>query len=406
MPSIEQTLLGATQVSPADIARAKSRRQEMGGSLETALLELGLISEADLAPALSAHYGLPAVSADDLRDIPELTRALLSQQQAGAYQAVPFAAATGRVDLAVSSSPGVEQIDELAFLLGRRVRLFIVNDVRVAQGLNRAYRLSQPARLLNLADRLDRGLGLSSDLASDPLPEPPPSVLAGTFGTQTAAAASSRSTSFSRRPTPNKPRETLKTISLSDQERLAIFGSPEPSPPQPEESAVQLPVSDLARLSNRLQAATSPTAVGEAFLDYFERFARVALLLRPEGELFRGWMARGTTMPRGELRAIMTGPGLAGEWRQLLDEHDLLDVEIGASAVACGVVEPLALVAGDIATLVPIRVQGRIVCLAVITLARELEHNEKELIANASLRTGLALQSWILRQKGHPKNSG
>ena len=70
MASLEDALLSSTKLTRADLARAAGRRAEMGGHLETALLELGLMTERELAPILTAHYGLPAATADDLRDIP------------------------------------------------------------------------------------------------------------------------------------------------------------------------------------------------------------------------------------------------------------------------------------------------------------------------------------------------
>jgi MshEN domain len=398
MGSLEQVLQAKTRLSAADLKRAAGRRSEMGGRLETALLELGLLRENELAPALASHYGLPIASPEDLADVAETVIALVSKEQAAAYNVVPFAAGPGRVDLGVAAALDIEKADELAFLLGRRVRFFVLNEVRIAQALHRYYRSSQPARLLNLADRMDRGLGPSADLSSDASGHGMEhGILAGTFGAFGASDAGTRRKppGFGRRVTPLKPREELKTIALSEDERKALFGD-KPEPPAP-----PVPTSDLARLSHELQEAASPTAVGEAFLRYLELFCDRSVLLRPEGELFRGWIGHGTVTERGELRELMTGPGLSAEWHEMVKDTEAAITTLHAGAAASGIGEALAIQVGGNLALIPVRVQKRTVCLAAAAPKRGLEKSDREVLANASLRTGLALQSWILRHKSH-----
>jgi len=407
MTSLEQALLDRTKLSADDLKSAEGRRAEMGGRLETALLELGLLTETDLAPALAAHYNLPAATVADLDNIPESVHSLLSSEQASVYGAIPFAAAPGRVDLAVAASLNLEKADELAFLLGRRVRLFVLNEVRVAQALHRRYGQPQPARLLNLADRLERGLGPSRDLASEPVSPTTtaPQTVAGSFGEFGAGPrrpGRQRPQGVIRRITPSKPREERRSVALSDQEREAIFGVAPVPPEASDPEMAQVPASDLAQLSHELQAAASPTAVGEAFLAYLATFFDTAVLLRPEGQMYCGWLALGSEVTRDEVRQLMTGPTLSNEWRDLSGDEDLMSYCLGASSVAVGLPEALDAEAESMVSLVPVRVQERIVCLAVCAPERHLSRNETELLGNASLRAGLALQGWILRHKSLP----
>lgn len=410
MTNLEQALLDRTKLSAKDVAHAESRRSEMGGRLETALLELGLVSESELSPALAAHYHLPSATASDLQNIPESVRALVSSEHAGAYLAIPFAAAPGRVDVAVGAALKLEKADELAFLLGRRVRFFVLNEVRVAQALHKHYGLAQPARLLNLADRLERGLGPSRDLASEPPTPKVPATAAGpgtfgNFGTDAGRHRVQPNMGVTRRVTPSKPREERRSVSLSEEERQAIFG-PRPEPaPATDPDLGKVPASDLARLSLNLQAATSPTGVGKAFLDYLASVFETVLLLRPEGELFCGWLAHGSSIGPDQLRLLITGPGLANEWRELAREQAAASYLLGPSAVAVELDAALDAEAGSTVALVPVRVQERIVCLAACSPDRHLTRNAKELLSNAGIRTGLALQSWIMRHKTFPKGS-
>jgi hypothetical protein len=408
MSSIEQVIQQQTRLSASDLALAANRRQEIGGLLETALLELDLITETELAPVLAAHYGLPAATADDLRDIPESIQALLSRELTATYSAVPFAAGPGRVDMAITEPLDLKRADELAFLLGRRVRFFVINEVRVARALQHYYGHRQPARLLNLADRLDRGPAPEADpvdeptAVRDPIPPAAPSAPRPSRLGGAEVGRAAKTVGFGRRVIPTQPRDEARSIELTAEERQAIFGPPQNRAPSPAATSVRPPASELARLTEELQAADSPTAVAGAFLDYLQRFFPKAMLLRPEGELFRGWLAKSADVDDERLRELLIGPGLAAEWRVLLATEDTASTRLSPSAVASGLDTLLGLRAGDLISLMAIRMQSRVVCLAVCAAPREPERSEVELLRNAGLRAGIALQGWILRHRSHP----
>jgi hypothetical protein len=75
--------------------------------------------------------------------------------------------------------------------------------------------------------------------------------------------------------------------------------------------------------------------------------------------------------------------------------------KLHAGAAASGIGEALAVPVDGELMLIPVRVQKRTVCLAAGAPKGPLQKSDREVLANASLRTGLALKSWIMRHKSH-----
>jgi general secretion pathway protein E len=63
-----ESLVQAGKLTARDLERALSAQQEMGGMLGRVLVRLGLVSESDVAQAVSRQLGIPLVSVQDLPD--------------------------------------------------------------------------------------------------------------------------------------------------------------------------------------------------------------------------------------------------------------------------------------------------------------------------------------------------
>ncbi len=397
MTSIVDSLLKQISLSDETLGAAERRAAQMGVRLETSLLDAGDVSEGQLELALADYHRMPAARAVDLADIAEAAYGLLTAEQAARYRAVPFATGRGRVDIAVGATLDPTRLDELAFVLSQRVRIFIATEPRLAQALARYYGRSLPAHLINLVDRLDRRPKPAEPGAASRVTEP--------VGTASSPAAGdsirkSRDTqSFRRAVRPPAEPDPPRKIELSDEERTAIFGgvAPPATRAHPPESAERVP-ENLVELDSRLRESESPTAVCEAFLDHFASDFPSSLVLRPEGDLFRGWLARGASIEETPLREIMTGPGLAREWREAITDTDWSESTLGASAAASGVSKILGAGDGASAALAAVRVRDRLVCIALGTGA-SVDSRRMAVQRHAALLTGMALERWILGHK-------
>ncbi len=407
MPTIVEAVREQVPLADDAVRDAEARAAQTGTRLETALLQAGVVSEAELERALSDCHRMPAAGAAELASVPAEVYGLLTTEQARRYGAVPFATGAQRVDVAVGGNLTLDRRDELAFVLSQRVRLFVASEPRLEEALHRYFGLPLSAATANLLDRLDRGGGRLTPSRPEDDGEPILGAVLLEASSEESAAAPERPAADDvdaarlrrRKLSPESEPEPRRKIQLTEAERRALSddatASPSPAPAAPRSEAVP---ADLADLDHQLRDGDSPTAVCNAFLDRLANDFPTAVLLRPEGELLRGWLGRaaGSDLP---WREVMTGPELAAEWRRAVADSDWAEIELGTSAVASGITGVLEAERGAPAVLAPIRVRDQLVCLAVGAGAT-VDSRRAALIRQAAILTGLALERWILRRRG------
>src|SRR5579872_6647155 len=138
-----RTLLGELLVSSQvlthdQLAEALIQQSTAGGRIGATLVELGAISERDLAEALSTQLLVPIVDLSQQTPTPEAVDAL-SESVARAHLAVPIAIDPQGITIAVAD-PNPELAKTLANSSGRVVRLVIAPKSDVQRAINTAYR--------------------------------------------------------------------------------------------------------------------------------------------------------------------------------------------------------------------------------------------------------------------------
>ena len=142
-PSQGRTLLGELLVSSQllthdQLAEALIQQSTNGGRIGATLVELGAISERDLAEALSRQLFVPIVDLSQQAPAPEAVDAL-PESVARAHLAVPIAVDEQGITIAVAD-PNPELAKTLANASGRVVRLVIAPKSDVQRAINTAYR--------------------------------------------------------------------------------------------------------------------------------------------------------------------------------------------------------------------------------------------------------------------------
>lgn len=136
--------------------RALRNQKVLGGRLGTCLLEIDAVSEEELLAALSEIHGVPAATADDLRNVPPEVTSLIPQKVALRCLAVPFYASGSNVKVALANARDLAIQDEINFVVGRRARWHVASDLRIHEALERYYGGEMPTRFNKLLDRLNR----------------------------------------------------------------------------------------------------------------------------------------------------------------------------------------------------------------------------------------------------------
>ncbi len=116
-----ELLVEEGRVTPLELQEALRAQRIFGGSLGSHLLQLGVISEEELAAALERIHGLPSVGRGELLAASRAVRALLPADFVRRHRAIPFRVENDELHLAMQCPADTIALHEAAFLTGYRV---------------------------------------------------------------------------------------------------------------------------------------------------------------------------------------------------------------------------------------------------------------------------------------------
>jgi hypothetical protein len=338
MAKLGQHLVARGWITVQQLTRALKTQNVAGGRLGTCLLEMDALQEDLLLKGLAEHLGVPAAGVEDLRGIPEEVLSLIPERLARRLRAVPFRVEVGRLDVALMDPRNLSAQDEIAFASGKRVRIYVADEVRILEALERYYGEECPSRFGMLLDRLNRARFLwdkpagKSEPKTDetryenlfltppkiklppPLPElphpAPPSPPAAGMSTPRAAAATNAVTAEAPASAAASPLATAPvtaprplTVSLTPEER-AELGATWAGPAT--DRALPL-ATNLGEVEAALAQARDLDEVGRILLAFLGRDHRRAALFQVSRDRVNGWKAHGTGVDHDAFAAFSIG---------------------------------------------------------------------------------------------------
>lgn len=358
------------------LERARTRQLRLGGHLTTAVLEGGSVSEARMLQALAEVHGLPAVGAEELAGVPADVIGLVSSRDAARFRAVPFAATVSRLDVATDRPDSLQELDELAFIVGRRLSVHVTTEARLAAALKLYYGAAIPARLAGLLERLERGFPDSEDAAAGRhatadveaedegmAPAPPPAVQLAAGPPPSEPTRAPDAPGRFRPLSPSVPADPRRTIPLTEDERRALHDA------SARNDGGRHPA--LLEALARLELASSAGQIAESLMDGLDPWLEGLVVLRGSAGELVGWKTR--TGREDVLRLFRVRPDEPSIFADLLDDGPLYTGGLAAT-------EPHQRLAacwdGDLTgtfTVLPIRLGKRPVCV-VLGRARDAEN--------------------------------
>ncbi len=161
-------------ITREQLLRALRNQKVLGGRVGTCLLEIDALSEQDLCTVIAELNGSPCATPEELRGIPDEVIRLVPAKVAKRCMAIPFQASSTQVKVALASVSDLTVQDEVAFVVGRRVRWYLALELRIHEALAAYYGEECPQRYAKLLDRLNRARYLWSREGSTPgAPAPP-----------------------------------------------------------------------------------------------------------------------------------------------------------------------------------------------------------------------------------------
>ena len=150
-----EVLLQQGQLTPDQLDEAIEYQSIYGGRLGTSLVELGYLSEKDLAQVLSEQLKLRYIKPELLMNVSADILGLVPSQTALEYKVVPYHKEKGRLFLAMSDASNLADIDTLSFQLNHVIIPLAVPEVRLMMALKKHYGLGLTPRFETLARQLE-----------------------------------------------------------------------------------------------------------------------------------------------------------------------------------------------------------------------------------------------------------
>lgn len=242
-------------ITREQLLRALRNQKVLGGRIGTCLLEIDALSEPDLCTVIAEQSGSPCVTPEELRGIPDEVIRLIPAKVAKRCMAIPFQASSTQVKIALANVGDLAIQDEVAFVVGRRVRWHLALELRIHEALATYYGEECPQRFSKLIDRLNRARYMWGREGSAPGAAAPPAeeMLQWDPGVVTAQAPASAE--------PISREIELPMLVAEPAPSAAPPPQPEPAPAPPSPAAGSTPAGGAAAPSTteRRESAPAPT---------------------------------------------------------------------------------------------------------------------------------------------------
>jgi hypothetical protein len=143
---VQRGLVTSEQVEDALFAQ-----RQFGGRVGTNLIEMGAITDDDLARCLSEQLHVPYARPEALSSIPKEVIARLPRKVAEKYRIVPLRYQNGELYLCMADPQNFSKLDELRFALNCPLHTYVVTEVTMNYALERYYGIRREVRLRDLS---------------------------------------------------------------------------------------------------------------------------------------------------------------------------------------------------------------------------------------------------------------
>jgi len=149
-----ELLMSNGLITPQQLEEALQEQKFSGNKLGSSLVKLGFISEKNLVSFLSRHYGVPAIDLNEVQVDPE-TMKMIPEDVIFKYQAIPIKRIGSTLRVAMSDPSNILAIDDIKFLAGCHVEVFVSTESAIKTAIDR---FSDPSQSLSdIMDTIEEG---------------------------------------------------------------------------------------------------------------------------------------------------------------------------------------------------------------------------------------------------------
>ncbi|MEE8410217.1 MAG: hypothetical protein V3T05_11470 [Myxococcota bacterium] len=351
--TLAKTLVEQRLATPEAVQEALQRQVVHGGSLDTILLELEVVSEANLLTAMGTTFDMPAADRSDIDAIGEHIPRLFPLVFAESYHLGPFRLIGQNLGVLVSG-PAEEQLyGRIRDRLKLHVQPTVTTELRLRYAMNRLYGTELLPRFRTLLERIDG--------------EAPAPTSESTGGHVLSWGLSSGRVP-SRFDTGDRPSEKRKAV-------------------------------DVDALLARLAAASDRDTIVDVLLEVTLSTFEFAALFIVQGDAINGWRAADPESTQRVAR-ISVPIEMPSVFQTIYATHGHYLGPLPTNSVNMKLIDDLGRQAPRTAFLAPLRVGGK---LAAIVYAdngsRGVPSKRVSTILLLTHRAGMCLQALIQRRK-------
>jgi len=137
---IGEVLLERGLIHQKDLEKALAHQREHGGLMGQILIALGLVSEEEIALALTAQYGFPYLPLDNYEIDTGLT-AIIPVELARQYCLIPIDRIGNALTLAMADPSNIQAIEDVELLTKCVVQTFVSTPSDIGRAIDKYYKL-------------------------------------------------------------------------------------------------------------------------------------------------------------------------------------------------------------------------------------------------------------------------
>jgi type IV pilus assembly protein PilB len=161
-----ELLLREKRVTPVQLQEALNYQRVNGGRLGASLVRLGIITDDDIAAAISRQVGVPSIKLAEFDLDPAVVR-LISGESAMKYTVLPVSRSGTTLTLAMADPTNVFAMDDIKFMTGLHVEPVVASETSIREAITRYFgarpEAAPPPRATDLATRALEELGTHDD---------------------------------------------------------------------------------------------------------------------------------------------------------------------------------------------------------------------------------------------------
>ncbi|WPB75443.1 FrgA protein [Archangium violaceum] len=254
MPSHLANTLIAQGLLPQDKAEEALRHQTaQGGAIDTALLERRLLPEPQVLHALGEASGLRPVNLADFEPNADVA-SFIPPKIADRLCVVPLSLDGTTLHVACGYPVPRKELEEVGFLLGRPLELWVATEARVREWISVIYRQPLSPRYTSLLAALDpERMGTAAPAAPQPIQPAQPAAVAAPAPAPKPAPAPA--------PPPKPPDDAALTLEMVERLARSVAAEPFPvAPPQAQPQPQPQPPQPQQPRPNGAPPAPAPSA--------------------------------------------------------------------------------------------------------------------------------------------------